>query len=156
MKADYCLGYGTHSDEDRGVRVWGASLDDSLEEREEIAESVCEALLGDGEINLNRFSVTLVHTERSNCRYSEQCDEVFCDEDDVEFSFEVSPFCYMDIVIPRALEQVNDGWGVEEMASLLYLERDLIEAKYEGKELAELARVVEPFREVWKCDFLGE
>lgn len=156
MKASFDPGYGADRDGNRGVPMWDADLDDSPEEREEIAEKICEALMEDGEISLDQFNVTLVHVEYSNCRYSEQYDETFCDENEVEFDFDVSPVDYMDLVIPMALEQVDDDWGVDEMSCLMYLEKDLIEAKYEGKELAQLTKVVEPFREEWKRDFLGE
>ena len=156
MKASFEKCYGADRDGNRGVSAWFAELDDSLEEREEIAEKVFKEIIEGEEVNLERFNVTLSIVEYSNCTYSEQYDETFCDENEVEFEFCVSPIDYMDLVIPMVIEQIDDDWGVDEMSCLLYLERDLIDAGYTGKELAQLSKAVEPFREKWARDFSEE
>ena len=152
MKADFEQAYGADRDGNRGVAMWEPELDGSVEEREEIAEKICEGLSEDGEISLHRFNVTLTLVVSVGCRYMGRCDEIFVGD----FDFNISPVDYMDLVIPMMLDEVDDDWGVDEMSRLLYLERDLIEAKYEGKELAQLTKAVEPFREAWMRDFLGE
>ena len=141
-------------DQDEGVKVvsWDANLDDSLEEREEIAERIFNAFIEDGEINLSKLSVTLTHTVYNSYQYNRGLDEYLSDEEELLFSFEISPINYMDLVIPMILDEVDNDWGIEEMASLLYLERDLIDAGYTGKELAQLTKKVNPFREEWLRD----
>lgn len=147
MKVNYDSSYGADRDGNRGEPMWEADLNDSIEEREEIVDNICKDFSEDGEINLDRFDVTIIHVDYSNCRYNEEYDETFCEENEVEFNFNVSPIDYMDLAIPRLLEQI-DGWGVDKMSSLLYLEKDLIEAKYKGEELNQLTKAVEPFREI--------
>lgn len=155
MQAEYEPNYGADRDGNRGIPAWNIELDDSLEEREEVAEQIYDALIEDNEINLNQFNVVLTHITRSNCIYDTKYDETFCDEIEIKFDTNISPIDYMDLVVPMMLDGVDD-WDVDEVSRLLYLERGLVEAKYEGKELAQLTKAVEPFREEWKRDFLGE
>ena len=156
MVVKYYPNYSTYRTGNGGEDPLEVSLDNSQEEREEVAEKVCEALMSDGEINLDRVNVTLTHLERSNCQYSEQHDETYCSEDIVEFDFDIAPMDYLDVVVAKVVEQVDDAWDVNKMSPLLYLERALTEVGYEGKELAQLTEVVEPFREEWKYEILGE
>ena len=155
MKVNYDSSYGADRDGNKGEPMWDADLDDSIEEREEIVDQICKALSEDGEISLNRFDVTMTHIDYSNCWYSEEYNETFCEENEVEFNFNVSPVDYMDLAIPRLLGQV-DGWDVDRMSPLLYLEKLLTEVGYEGKELVQLTEVVEPFKKTWKHNILGE
>ena len=154
MKVEYESDYGADRDGNRGIPIREVSLDNSPEEREEIASKIYDALIADGEINLEKFNVILTHTERSNCRYDEEHDETFCDEIDIEFDTDICPIDYMDIVIPMAIEQVDNDWNVEDISHLLYLEKVLTETGYEGKELTQLSKVVNPFREEWEHGFL--
>ena len=153
VKIEYSSNYGANPDSNRGIHVQEVSLDNTLEEREEIAEQICKALVTDGEIGLYQFSVNLMYTAYSNCKYSEEHDETFCDETEVVFDTEISPIDYMDIVIPMIIEQVDDDWGIDEVSPLLYLEKLLIDVEYKGKELSQLTEIVDPFRKEWKLNF---
>jgi len=153
LKVEYESDYGADRDGNRGITIREVTLDNSPEEREEIAGKIYDALIADGEINFEQFNVILTHTERSNCKYDEEHDETFCDEIDIEFDTDICPIDYMDIVIPMAIEQIDEDWDVEEMSHLLYLPKILTEAKYKSKELAELTEVVNPFREAWEYNF---
>ena len=156
MKIEYESDYGADRDGNRGITIREVTLDNSPEEREEIAGKIYDALIADGEINFEQFNVILTHTERSNCRYDEEHDETFCDEIDIEFDTDVCPIDYMDIVIPMAIEQIDKNWNIEDMSPLLYLEKVLTEVGYKGKELIQLSKIVASFREEWERGFLRE
>ena len=145
--------YESNRDDSKGMTIREVSLDNSLAEREEIAEQICKALVADGEIRLDQFNVTLTYTTRSNCKYNDEHDETFCDENTVEFDFDIAPIDYMDIIVPMAIDQIDEDWDVEEMSHLLYLEKVLTEGKYKSRELAQLTEAVNPFREGWELSF---
>ena len=134
--------YRINSDKAKVTQVWNATLDGSPEEREKIAEQIFEALMKNGEIRFDQFSVIFTHIVRSNCEYHKGIGDTFCDEDTVEFKFDIAPIDYMDLVILMAIKEVN------EMPPLLYLEEALTELDYKGEKLAQLTEVVEPFK---KC-----
>ena len=152
MKIEYEPNYGSDRDGNRGLSTWNIELDNSLEERQEIAEKIYDVLMADGWVNLERFNVTLSIVKYSNCTYSEQYDETLYDETlydetKVEFDTDISPIDYMDLIIPLAIEQIDDSWDTEDVAHLLYLETALIEAGYKGKELVQLTNTVKHFKE---------
>ena len=139
--------YRINSDKAKVTQVWNATLDNSPEERKEIAEQIFKALIKNGEIRFDHFSVTFIHIIRSNCEYHEGIGDTFCDEETVEFKFDIAPIDYMDLVILMAIKEVN------EMPSLLYLEKALTELDYKGEKLAQLTEVIKPFRENWERKF---
>ena len=47
MQVTYIQNYGADADGNRGIPMWEASLDDSEEEREEIARQIADKLLDD-------------------------------------------------------------------------------------------------------------
>ena len=151
MQAEYEPNYGADRDGNRGIPAWNIELDGSPEERQEIAEQVFAALIEDNEVNLNQFNIILTYTIHNNCIYDTKYDETFCDETEIKFDTNTPPIDYMDLVIPMMLDGIDD-WDIDEVSRLLYLERDLVEAKYAGKELTQLTKAVEPFREEWMRD----
>ena len=48
------------------------------------------------------------------------------------------------------IKRVNDDWSIEDVSCLLYLETLLIQTKYKGKELVQLTKTVEMFKEILK------
>ena len=144
MKVKYDPNYGSDRDGNRGIPVWDAELDNSYEERQEIAEQIYNTLVTDNWIDLNHFNITLTHTVKNNCIYDEKYDETFCDEVEVEFDTIIAPINYMDIVIPMAIEQIDNEWSIEDVSHLLYLEEVLINANYKSEELT---KAIEPFKD---------
>ena len=111
MKVTLEKDYGADADGGRGINVYKCELDNSLEEREEIAGIIAGSLLKDGEVNLYSYEVELNYSD---------------DGCDVDCKFTVSPFDYIDLIVDMVL---NSGEGKEE--ALEYLSQES-EVAYEG------------------------
>jgi len=111
--------YGAYLSGGKEGNVWSASLEDTEEERDTIAEHIATAILSGDEVTATNFKVALSSTVKYDCEYSDELAETLCKEKVLKFEFLVDPADYLEEILVKLLKYTNkpmsiyDHYGID-------------------------------------------